>query len=78
MQTENCRPKVATLPNIVRSVIAIPGWNVASADSDNHLLVNKKNVVILTDWTDPDTTYLMDYDVVQIHKYLPPRCENGK
>ena len=64
-------------PIRVRSVIAIPGWNVASTDSDKHLLVNEKNVVMLTGWTDPDT-YLMDDDVTQIHDYLAPRCLNGK
>ena len=69
--------KVIGHPIRVRSVIAIPGWNVASTDSDKHLLVNEKNVVMLTGWTDPDT-YLMDDDVIQIHEYLAPRCLNGK
>ncbi len=69
--------KVIGHPIRVRSVIAIPGWNVASTDSDKHLLVNEKNVVMLTGWTDPDT-YLMDDDVTQIHDYLAPRCVNGK
>ena len=50
---------------------------MASTDSDKHLLVNEKNVVMLTGWTDPDT-YLMDDDVTQIHDYLAPRCINGK
>ena len=61
----------------VRSVIAVPGWDVNSAASDNHLLVNEKNVVMLTGWTHPDT-YLMDDDVVQIREYLARRCVNGK
>jgi len=69
--------KVIGHPIRVRSVIAIPGWNVAAAESDKHLLVNEKNVVMLTGWTDPDT-YLMDDDVTQIHDYLAPRCINGK
>jgi hypothetical protein len=69
--------KVIGHPIRVRSVIAVPGWNVASADSDKHLLVNEKNVVMLTGWTDPDT-YLMDDDVAQIHDYLAARCTNGK
>jgi hypothetical protein len=51
--------------------------NVAATDSDNHLLVNEKNVVMLTGWTDPET-YLMDDDVGQIHDYLAARCVNGK
>ena len=69
--------KVIGHPIRVRSVIAVPGWNVAATDSDNHLLVNEKNVVMLTGWTDPDT-YLMDDDVGQIHDYLAARCVNGK
>ncbi len=64
-------------PIRVRSVIALPGWNVASSDSDRHLLVNEKTVVMLTGWTDPDT-YLMDDDVAQIHDYLAARCVNEK
>ncbi len=64
-------------PIRVRSVIAVPGWNVASTDSDKHLLVNEKNVVMLTGWTDPDS-YLMDDDVAQIHEYLAASCVNGK
>ena len=69
--------KVIGHPIRVRSVIAVPGWNVASTESDKHLLVNEKNVVMLTGWTDPDT-YLMDDDVAQIHDYLATRCVNGK
>lgn len=69
--------KVVGHPIRVRSVIAVPGWNVAATDSDKHLLVNEKNVVMLTGWTDPDT-YLMDDDVGQIHNYLVARCVNGK
>ncbi len=69
--------KVIGHPIRVRSVIAVPGWNVAATDSDKHLLVNEKNVVMLTGWIDPDT-YLMDDDVAQIHDYLAARCVNGK
>ena len=69
--------KVIGHPIRVRSVIALPGWNVAATDTENHLLVNEKTVVMLTGWTDPDT-YLMDDDVEQIHDYLAARCVNGK
>ncbi len=69
--------KVIGHPIRVRSVIAVPGWNVAATDTDKHLLVNEKTVVMLAGWTDPDT-YLMDDDVAQIHDYLAARCVNGK
>lgn len=68
--------KVIGHPIRVRSVIALPGWNVVAADTEKHLLVNEKTVVMLTGWTDPDT-YLMDDDVAQIHDFLAARCVNG-
>jgi NADH:ubiquinone oxidoreductase subunit 3 (subunit A) len=61
----------------VRSVIAVPGWNVASTGTDRHLLVNEKTVVMLTGWTDPET-YLMDEDVDKIQEYLTGRCSGVK
>ena len=68
--------KVIGHPIRVRSVIAVPGWNVSAVDTEKHLLVNEKTIVMLTGWTDPDT-YLMDDDVEQIHDYLAARCMNG-
>lgn len=64
-------------PIRVRSVIAVPGWNVSAADTEKHLVVNEKTVVMLTGWTDPDT-YLMDDDVARIDEYLSARCTNGR
>jgi len=69
--------KVVGHPIRVRSVIAVPGWNVAATHSDKHLLVNEKTVVMLTGWTDPDT-YLMDDEVAQIDGYLAALRKNGK
>lgn len=69
--------KVTGHPIKVRSVIAVPGWNVASSKTDQHLLVNEKTVVMLTGWTDPNT-YLMDDDVERINEHLAGRCANGK
>ena len=69
--------KVTGHPIKVRSVIAVPGWNVTSSSTDQHLLVNEKTVVMLTGWTDPNT-YLMDEDVERINEFLAKRCANGK
>ena len=69
--------RVVGNPIKVRSVIAVPGWNVAATHSDKHLLVNEKTIVMLTGWTDPDT-YLMDDEVAQIDDYLARRHANGK
>ncbi len=69
--------KIIGHPIRVRSVIAVPGWEVTATDSDKHLLVNEKTVVMLTGWTDSDT-YLMDNEVVKISDHLAARCMNGK
>lgn len=69
--------KVTGRPIRVRSVIAVPGWNVTSSSTDQHLLVNEKTVVMLTGWTDPNT-YLMDEDVEKINEHLSRQCTNGK
>lgn len=68
--------KVIGHPIRVRSVIAVPGWNVAATDTDKHLLVNEKTVVMLTGWTDSES-YLMDDDVAQIDSFLATRAMNG-
>lgn len=53
----------------VRSVIAVPGWNTRPNDTDNHLLLNERNLVTLTSWNRPDA-YLMDEDCLSIQAFL--------
>jgi len=65
--------KVTTEPVKARSVIAVPGWRVGGPSQDHILLVNEKNLVMLTGWTSKES-YLMDEDVEQIIKYLSNRC----
>jgi uncharacterized integral membrane protein len=57
----------------VRNVLAIPGWNVAEQGSDEHLLVNEKNLPMLSGWKD-QADYLMNEDVDILHKLLTSRC----
>ena len=57
----------------VRSVIAVPGWDVALQSSEDHLLVNEKTLAMLSGWKDKDD-YLMDEDVTALHKMLTSRC----
>ena len=57
----------------VRSVLAIPGWNVLEQGSDEHLLVNEKNLAMLSGWKD-QADYLMNEDVDVLHKLLTSRC----
>ena len=57
----------------VRSVIAIPGWEIGEQSSEEHLLVNERNLPMLSGWKD-QADYLMDEDVDALHKLLTSRC----
>jgi hypothetical protein len=57
----------------VRSVIAVPGWEVESQVSDKYLVVNERNLAMLSGWKDQED-YLMDEDVEAIQKLLTRRC----
>jgi len=60
----------------VRSVIAIPGWNIETQNSNEHLLVNERNLPMLGGWKDP-ADYLLDDDVDALHGLLTSRCKLG-
>ncbi len=64
-----CQQKVR-----VRSVVAVPGWDVDEQDSQKHLLVNERTLTMLTGWKS-QTDYLMDEDVAVIQRFL---TEHGK
>ena len=71
LQKELCK---RTGHNIrVRSVIAVPGWDVNDQTSTNHLLVNERNLPMITGWKD-QADYLMDEDVNTLQKYLTDLC----
>lgn len=57
----------------VRSVIAVPGWEIDSQESKNYLVVNERNVAMLTGWRDQKDN-LMDEDVTAIQQMLTERC----
>lgn len=57
----------------VRSVIAIPGWEIESQQSSEFLVVNERNLTMLTGWKDPKE-YLMNEDIEAIHRLLTKRC----
>jgi hypothetical protein len=57
----------------VRSVISVPGWEVESQQSDEYLVVNERNVSMLTGWKD-QADFLMNEDVEAIQKLLTKRC----
>ena len=57
----------------VRSVIAIPGWDIGEQADGEHLLVNEWNIAMLTGWKD-SSDHLLNEDVNALHKELTARC----
>lgn len=57
----------------VRSVIAAPGWEVGEQASQNHLLVNERNIAMLRGWKD-NTDHLMNDDVDALKQELTNKC----
>ena len=57
----------------VRPVIAIPGWEVESQSSDDYLVVNERNLAMMSGWKE-QADYLMDEDVAAIQNLLTKRC----
>ena len=57
----------------VRSVIAVPGWDISSQTGGEHLLVNERNLPMLRGWKD-QAEYLMNEDVDAIQAWLSARC----
>lgn len=60
----------------VRSVIAVPGWEVDSQNGDRHLLVNERTLPILTGWKS-QSDYLMNEDVAAIQEFLTDSGKRG-
>jgi hypothetical protein len=57
----------------VRSVIAVPGWEIDSQSSEEHLLVNEKSLPMLCTWKDKND-HLMNEDADALHALLAARC----
>jgi hypothetical protein len=57
----------------VRSVLAVPGWEIGQQSSDKHLLVNERTIPMLRGWRD-QSDYLMNEDVDALQKELTARC----
>lgn len=57
----------------VRSVIAVPGWEIHEQHSSEYLAVNERNIAMLTGWKDR-ADYLLNEDVEAIQKMLTQRC----
>ena len=57
----------------VRSVLAMPGWEITGQSSDEHLLVNERSLPMLRGWKD-SADYLMNEEVDALHDMLTSRC----
>lgn len=57
----------------VRSVIAVPGWEIGEQPKDGHLLVNERTLAMLGGWKD-NSDYLMNEDVAALQEELNSRC----
>ncbi|MBT8110201.1 MAG: NERD domain-containing protein [Gammaproteobacteria bacterium] len=57
----------------VRSVIALPGWEVIEQAHEHHLLVNERNIAMLKGWRD-NTDHLMNEDVEVLKREMTARC----
>lgn len=57
----------------VRSVIALPGWDILEQTDNGHLLVNEQTIAMLSGWKD-NSDYLMDEDVDVLQQELTTRC----
>jgi len=61
----------------VRSVIAVPGWNVENQNGEGHLVVNERTLPMLRGWKD-EADYLMNEDVDALHKRLTASCKRAR
>lgn len=57
----------------VRSVIAVPGWDIGEQAGEHHLLVNERNIAMIRGWKD-NTDHLMNEDVDALQKELTAKC----
>ena len=60
----------------VRSVIAVPGWDINEQTSAEHLLVNERNLPMISGWKD-QADYMMDEDVSALQTHLTELCKRA-
>jgi hypothetical protein len=57
----------------VRSVIALPGWEIGEQQNEEHLLVCENTLAMFRGWKD-ESDYLMNDDVHALQRELTARC----
>lgn len=60
----------------VRSVIAVPGWEVIEQSDEDHLLVNERNIGMLRGWKD-SSDHMMNEEVEILIKEMTARCRQS-
>ncbi|MCP5091576.1 MAG: hypothetical protein GY949_11700 [Gammaproteobacteria bacterium] len=60
-------------PVRVRSVIAIPGWEIDEQANPKHLLVNERNISMLRGWKD-NSDHLMNEEVELLSEAMTAKC----
>ncbi|MDJ0941070.1 MAG: hypothetical protein QNJ00_15025 [Woeseiaceae bacterium] len=60
----------------VRTVVAVPGWEIEEQSDPDYLLVNERTLPMLRGWKDQHD-YLMDEDVQALQDYLTRRCKRS-
>jgi hypothetical protein len=65
--------KALKLPLKVRTVVAVPGWEIEEQSGDDRLIVNERSLTMLRGWKDSEE-YLMNEDVERLHALLTERC----
>ena len=58
----------------IRSVIAVPGWDISDQTGNEHLLVNERTLPMISGWKD-QKDYLMNEDVDALQRDLTGRCK---
>ena len=61
----------------VRSVIAVPGWDIEKQSGNKHLLVNEHTLPQILGWKD-QTDFLMNDDLEALHEALNKRCRRTR
>ncbi len=72
MEKEFC--KIAGKNIRVRSVIAVPGWDIKDQTGNQHLLVNERTLPMISGWKDQND-FLMDEDVSALQQVLTALCK---
>ena len=61
----------------VRSVVAVPGWNVQSQEDANHLLATERTLPMIRGWQTAED-HLMNEEAAELQALLTQRCRRNR